>query len=133
MFQASFQRILNKKDTANTKAFVKDFNDDFNTNNQSLLNQKYPVFQQLSSTLKGGAKEEKSLLSYYITIDLELQKGEMISKEQAKEIQCRQKWNAVRKAYAKFTKKKYVIPPVYDYSNKKTGGKNNNKTRKSLK
>jgi hypothetical protein len=124
-FQDSFERIL-KKNT--DKTFINNFNNTFNTNINSLLNTKYPIFQQLSlsNKAKGGASE-KSALSYYITIDLELQKGETISKEQAKEIKCRQKWNAVRKAYAKFTKKKYVIPPVYDYSKETT---NNNKTRK---
>ena len=128
IFQESFERILKKNAD---KTFINNFNNAFNTNINSLLNKKYPIFQQLSlfNKAKGGASE-KSALSYYITIDLELQKGETISKEQVKEIKCRQKWNAVRKAYAKFTKKKYVIPPVYDYS-KET--KNNNKTRKDRK
>jgi hypothetical protein len=56
------------------------------------------------------------MLAYYITIDLELQKGDSISNKEMKNIKCRQKWNAVRKAYANFTKKKYVIPPVYESS-----------------
>ena len=46
-----------------------------------------------------------------------------------KESQCTRKWNTVRKAFANFTGKTYTIPPVYDYSNKKTlKNKSNNKS-----
>ena len=91
----------------------------------------------LNNTKKGGNKinsvssKKESLLSYYITIELFLQKGDTITKEQFKKIKCEQKWNAVRKSYAKFTRKKYVIKPVYDkepFSKKK-----NNKTAKIIK
>ena len=37
-----------------------------------------------------------------------------------KQSKCTRKWNTVRKAFANFTGKTYTIPPVYDYSNKKT-------------
>ena len=51
---------------------------------------------------------------------MELQKGTSLSEEQLSDAKCRQKWNAVRKAYANFTGKKYVIPPVYEASKNKT-------------
>ena len=51
---------------------------------------------------------------------MELQKGTSLNKKQISDAKCRQKWNAVRKAYAKFTDKKYIIPPVYDNSKNKT-------------
>jgi hypothetical protein len=79
--------------------------------------------------------EDDSQLAYYITIDLELHPGTSISPEEMKNIKCRQKWNSVRKAYADFTGKPYVITPVYQ--TKKTPTKeenirsNKNKTRKT--
>ena len=53
-------------------------------------------------------------------MDLELKKGSPLTPEEINQSQCTRKWNTVRKAYADFTGKKYVIPPVYDYSNKQT-------------
>ena len=76
------------------------------------------------------------MLSYYIIIDLELQKGDTITDEQIKKAKCRQKWNNVRKSYAKVTNKKYVIPPDYDdESAKNTTTKNttNEKKNKTMK
>ena len=70
--------------------------------------------------IKSEDKRDSSKICYYITIDMELQKGTNLSEEQMSDAKCRQKWNAVRKAYANFTGKKYVIPPVYDYSKNKT-------------
>jgi hypothetical protein len=70
--------------------------------------------------IKSEDKRDSSKICYYITIDMELQKGTSLSEEQISDAKCRQKWNAVRKAYANFTGKKYIIPPVYDYSKNKT-------------
>jgi hypothetical protein len=70
--------------------------------------------------IKSEDKRDSSKICYYITIDMELQKGTTLSEEQMSDAKCRQKWNAVRKAYANFTGKKYVIPPVYNYSKNKT-------------
>ena len=124
-FLKSFEAIYQKTTTTSSEKtrFFKDFNTFFNTNSKSMLNQKYPLINGTNQNLKGGAYKEESMLSYYITIELELKKGDTISKEDMKKIKCRTKWNAVRKSYAKFTKKKYVIPPVYE----------NSKTSKTLK
>ena len=51
---------------------------------------------------------------------MELQKVTSLNEKQLSDAKCRQKWNAVRKAYANFTGKKYVIPPVYEASKNKT-------------
>lgn len=78
-----------------------------------------------------------SKIGYYISVDLELKKGSPLTPEDLKESKCRQKWNTVRKSFSNFTGKKYTIPPVYDYSNKKTSKKqaktnSNNVTRKNV-
>ena len=80
---------------------------------------------------------------------MELQKGTTLSKEQISNIKCIKGWNKVRKSFAEFTGRKYVIPPVYEnlsnkYSKKEKekeedktttkknieGGKRRRKTRK---
>ena len=70
--------------------------------------------------LKRDPIKDASKMGYYITIEMELKKGSPISQEEIKESKCSQKWNTVRKAFANFTGRTYTIPPVYDYSNKKT-------------
>jgi hypothetical protein len=67
-------------------------------------------------------ENDKSDLSYYIEIDMELKRGkEPLTSQEIRALKCDQKWNSVRRAYAEFTGKKYVIPPVYDnISQKKT-------------
>ena len=73
---------------------------------------------------------------------MELQKGKTLSKEQLSNIKCIKGWNKVRKSFADFTGRKYVIPPVYDNlsdkynknedSNKKEDLKDkNNNTKKN--
>jgi hypothetical protein len=64
--------------------------------------------------LKKEEKQDRVQISFHITIDMELQKGTTLSKEQISDIKCTKAWNKVRKSYAEFTGKKYVIPPVYD-------------------
>jgi len=59
-------------------------------------------------------------ICYYITIDIELHKGASLSQEELKDVNCIQKWNAIKKAYSIFTGKKYEIPPVNSYSKNKT-------------
>jgi hypothetical protein len=125
MFKKSFDLIYQKafekenKKSKFIKMFKKDseemkcinyFNEYFNTNTNSYLNNEYPLLKEI----KGGAGKQESLLSYYITITLELHKGETITDEELKKAKCRLKWNNVRKSYAKLTNKKYVIPPFYE-------------------
>ena len=76
--------------------------------------------------LKRDPIKDLSKMGYYITIDLELKKGSPLSQEEIKESKCSQKWNTVRKAFANFTGRTYTIPPVYDYSNKKTSKNRSN-------
>ena len=65
---------------------------------------------------------------------MELQKGTTLTKEQISNIKCTKGWNKVRKSFAEFTGRKYVIPPVYenlsDKYNKKEEPNNNNNTKK---
>jgi hypothetical protein len=81
-------------------------------------------------------KEEKideSQLAYYITIDMELHPGTSLTPEEKKNYKCRQNWNSVRKAYADFTGKPYVIPPVYPTKTEKNTKPQQNNTRKNRK
>jgi hypothetical protein len=68
---------------------------------------------------------------------MELHPGTSLTPQQISESKCNAKYNAIRKAFAEFTGKPYVIPPVYPKSNntKKNiiqtkGGKR--KTRKNI-
>jgi len=80
--------------------------------------------------------DNKTNLSYIIDVYMELQPGTKISEEERKSFKCNSKWNAIRKSYAAFVGKPYVIPPLYKkYSktlkmneNKKP---NNNITKKN--
>ena len=67
---------------------------------------------------------------------MELHPGTTMSEEEKASAKCNNKWNAIRKSYAAFVGKPYVIPPLYKkYSktlkmneNKKP---NNNITKKN--
>jgi hypothetical protein len=70
---------------------------------------------------------------------MELHPGTTMSEEERKGLKCNTKWNAIRKAYADFVGKPYVIPPLYKKYNNKTlkasNDKNinkNNITRKQI-
>jgi len=68
--------------------------------------------------------QAKSNLSYYITIDMELQKGTTLSSEFLSNLKCRKRWNSVRKSYADLRGLNYVATP--DYTNLPS---QNNKTK----
>jgi hypothetical protein len=51
-------------------------------------------------------KIKESRLTYHIDVDMELKKGDMITKEEMKKINCDQKWNKVKKSYVRLTKRK---------------------------
>jgi len=78
-------------------------------------------------------------LTYVVVIDMELYKGTTLTPEQISEAKCNSRYNAIRKAFAEFTGKPYVIPPVYPVSVNNTkknkepvkGGKR--KTRRNMK
>ena len=117
--------------------------------NQNYINifNLYFLMQQLERIQNGGTntnkREEKSSsltkmfknendsakIAYWIKIDMELHPGTSILPEEMKNIQCRQKWNAVRKAYANMLGKPYIIPPVYENKTLKNKEIQNN-TRK---
>ena len=78
--------------------------------------------------------EKESSISYHITLDVEFIKGTSVTKEQIEQSKCTSKWNAVRKAFANFTGRKYVVKPVYSYDVTKKnyeGVNDNNITRKN--
>ena len=77
--------------------------------------------------LKKEDKQDLVQISFYITIDMELQKGTTLSKEEISNIKCVKGWNKVRKSFADFTGKKYVIPPVYEKKEDKNTSNNNTK------
>ena len=84
--------------------------------------------------LKKEDKQDNVQISFYITIDMELQKGTTLSKEQISNIKCVKGWNKVRKSFADFTGRKYVIPPVYEnLSDKYNKKEESNKTEESNK
>jgi hypothetical protein len=73
-----------------------------------------PQYQQRAIDMfKRNNDLDKSKIAYYITIDMVLYPGTSISPEEIKTLKCQQKWNAIRKSYASFIGKPYVIPPVY--------------------
>ena len=54
---------------------------------------------------------------------MELHPGTTITPEEEKSLKCKQKWNAIRKAYSTFLGKPYIIPPVYSTTKKREKSK----------
>jgi len=73
--------------------------------NQTYYNSKYIT--------KKPEEVGASKLAYNITIDMELYPGTSLSSKQISEMKCNNRYNAVRKAFADFTGRPYIIPPVY--------------------
>lgn len=73
----------------------------------------------------GVVDNNKTNLSYIIDIYMELHPGTTMSEEERKELKCNSKWNAIRKSYADFVGKPYVIPPLYKKYNKTLKSSNN--------
>ena len=76
-------------------------------NLQYLTNDQVKVIMSNFSNLK------KTNISYQITIDLELEKGDKLTAISYAAAKCRNKWNKIRKNYSEITGLKYTIPPVY--------------------
>lgn len=82
----------------------------------------------------------KTNLSYIVDVYMELHPGTTMSEEERKSLKCNSKWNAIRKSYADFVGKPYVIPPLYKKynktvkanDNKDANNNNNNVTRKQM-
>ena len=109
-------------------------NSDENKNN--FINAFRDTYDYDLTIMRGGSsfKEEQYYsdnikISFHITIDMELQKGTTLSKEQMSNIKCIKGWNKVRKSFSEFTGQKYVITPTYNnlsdtYSKKNETRKN---------
>ena len=139
--QDSFNNIISATSDKNI--------DNFNTNFQNYFG---PIRRGIrggdlttgsSSFLKKEDNQDEIQISFHITIDIELQKGKTLSKEQISNIKCVKGWNNVRKSFADFTGQKYILPPVYenlsDKYNKKEEDKKeednkkiNNNTKKNI-
>ena len=70
-----------------------------------------------------GQEYDPTKIAYSIIIDMELYPGTSIPETELKTLKCNSRWNAVRKAWADFTGKPYIIPPAYSMI------KSNNKTQ----
>lgn len=91
---------------------------------------KQPYYAE--NMVKKNQDYDPSKLAYSINIYMELTPGTSIPEGELKKLQCNGKWNAVRKAWADFTGKPYVIKPVYSMLDKnKTQNNRNNKNNKN--
>ena len=149
--QNSFNNIIITPESSdkNITSFITNFENYFGpikreilggaTNNNGTTSSKF---------LKKEDNQDSIQISFHITIDMELQKGTTLSKKQISNIKCIKAWNKVRKSFAEFSGRKYVIPPVYDNlsdkynekeenkntTKKNTGGRRiNNRKRKTIK
>jgi hypothetical protein len=83
-----------------------------NLNNAQNL--QYLTNSQVSGIIQNLSNFKNTNISYQITIDLELQKGEKLSSFDYITAKCRTKRNKIRKIYSEITGLKYTIPPVYE-------------------
>jgi hypothetical protein len=83
-----------------------------------------PYYAQ--NMVKKNQEFDPSKLAYSINIYMELHPGTSIPEGELKKLQCTSKWNAVRKAWADFTGKPYVITPVYSMLDKNKTQNNRN-------
>lgn len=74
-------------------------------------------------------EKDKTNISYYITIDMELQRGTSLTNKDLSNIKCKQRWNSIRKSYANMRGLKYTVLP--DYSNLPTANSSKNETQKA--
>ena len=84
---------------------------------------------------KNKVTKDNSANSYHITIDMELYPGTKLPPEELSNLNCGNKWNAVKKAYSDFTGKPYVMRPLYKTpiktnQNKINQNQNQNKTKR---
>ena len=138
--QKSFDTILNTPPSSdkNINVFIHNFENSFGPIRRETLGGAITNTTSDSKFLKKEDKQDNIQISFYITIDMELQKGTTLSKEQISNIKCTKGWNKVRKSFAEFTGRKYVIPPVYEnlsdkYSKKEDQNKNENKNNTTKK
>ena len=109
-------------------------NYNYNPNNYNRINYNRNNYNRNYFNPQYHAKNYNSFTKtvYYISIDMELKKGTSLSPEELHNSKCNRKWNSVRKAFADFTGKKYVILPVYSNKTQKQSqktSKNNTNTK----
>jgi len=107
--------------------------------NNSSYNYK-PYGYRPSNIIKKPEERGSSKIAYTITIDMELHPGTSLTPQQISESKCNNKYNSIRKAFAEFTGRPYIIPPVYNKTVKNKPNVNSsnikqnigNKTRKNI-
>jgi len=73
----------------------------------------------------------KTNISYYITIDMELKRGTTLSSKDLSNSKCRQRWNAIRKSYANMRGLTYTMLPDYNNLPSSSSSRPKNTTQKS--
>jgi len=89
-----------------------------------------------SSFVKSNSNVEeanKTNISYYITINMELHPGTSLTSEDLSNIKCKQRWNAIRKSYANMRGLKYTMLPDYSMLAKNKTVKNTTNTNSANK
>lgn len=85
-------------------------------------------YQNPYSPIKNPEDRGSSKLAYSIKIDMELHPGTSLTPQQISQSKCSNRYNAIRKSFAEFTGRPYVIPPVYQTNQntrkRQVGGKN---------
>jgi len=74
-------------------------------------------YDKNNSSFENNNNNTKSNISYYITIDMALQKGSSLTPEILSNLKCLNKWGAVRKSYAELRGLKYLTLPDYNNNN----------------
>jgi hypothetical protein len=138
--QNSFNNIIQTPISSdkNVGTFINNYQDFFGPIHREIIGGAINHRKGSPNFLKKEEKQDRVQISFHITIDMELQKGTKLSKEQISDIKCTKAWNKVRKSYAEFTGKKYVIPPVYDnlsdkYNKKEEPNKKEDPNKKDYK
>ena len=121
------------KEDENNKNFFKNFEIFFGKSYkcpEDIDNKKGGQLMNAARAIDGIKKNDAAKLAYYITVDMVLHPGTSITPDKLKALKCQQKWNAVRRAYAMFIGKPYIIPPIYKKTVKNREGRpNQNKTK----
>ena len=85
-------------------------------------------YQQNPYLFKNPEDRGSSKLAYSIKIDMELHPGTSLTPQQISQSKCSNRYNSIRKSFAEFTGRPYVIPPVYPTNpntrKRQVGGKN---------
>ena len=121
LFDNTFHAFVLKKYRNNDRREIMDnFIEDYQEKGGAITNvYRQPYVSSYVNNNKNNntstqGESNKTNISYYITINMELHKGTTISPEERSNLKCKQRWNAVRKSYADMRGLNYV--PLPDYS-----------------